>query len=130
MNKIKEWKVEEEMLSLSDHNYITFRIGIGRIIEDRSKQNGNTGASKKGDNNKNMRWKLETLDQEMFDQILEWKCSERTEDGDVEREVEWIHKTMMKAADASMQKVRRGNNNRRQAYWWSEEITQARAKCI
>lgn len=104
VDKIKEWKVEDEMLSLSDHNYITFKLG--RIMEDRS----NTGTKRKTDKNKSTRWKMETLDQELFDQILEWKCSEGMEEEDVEKEAEWIHKIMMEAADASMQRAKRGNN--------------------
>lgn len=28
--RINNWKVEEEVVSLSDHNYLTFRIDLGR----------------------------------------------------------------------------------------------------
>lgn len=98
--KITAWKVELGILSLSDHNYITFRTG--RLEEGRSEQNKSKGINSKDDSNRSIRWKMETLDQETFDQILEWKCSEKTDEGDLERDVEWIHQTMTEAADASM----------------------------
>lgn len=69
--KITAWKVEIGMLSLSDHNYITFRIGTGRLEEGRSEQNKSKGINSKGDSNRSIRWKMETLDQETFDQVLE-----------------------------------------------------------
>lgn len=74
------------MLSLSDHNYITFKIGIEGGEARRTAQYKSEGGNEKGDNNRSVRWKMETLDQETFDQMLEWKCSERTEKGDVEKD--------------------------------------------
>lgn len=58
-NRIVEWKVEEGYLSLSDHNYITFRI--------KGERGGNRQEESKGIGNKdrgsaNKRWKMETLE--------------------------------------------------------------------
>lgn len=81
-NKIKVWKVELEKLSLSDHSYITFRIGIGKAEEGRSDLNRSAGRNNQDCRDRSTIWKIETLDQEIYDQILEWKCSERSEEVD------------------------------------------------
>lgn len=113
-NKIKDWKVKEGKLSLSDHNYITFRIDIGKTSKVRIKKDRNT--------NESPRWKMDTLNQEVYDEVLEWKCSmfnssNNLEDGNEEKDVEWIEQMMIEAADASMQRVRkRSNNYKRQVY--------------
>jgi len=68
-NRIKEWTVEERYLPLSDHNYITFMIkGSGK------KRPGLKGNGKKERGVTNKRWKMDTLDQEIFDEVLKWKC--------------------------------------------------------
>lgn len=128
--KITGWKVELGMLSLSDHNYITFKIGIEGEVVRRTAQNKSEGGNEKGDNNRSVRWKMETLDQETFDQVLEWKCSERTEKGDVEKDAEWIHRTMIEAADVSMQRASKRAGNKKQVYWWNDDIAKVRSKCI
>lgn len=131
--KVRDWKVEAGKLSLSDHNYITFRLEVGRM-DDKQRQRNRLNNS--GVNNASLRWKMETMDQGVFDEVLEWKCSmlrdnEGTEEGSDEREVEWIHQTMVEAADASMQRVkRRVNNDKGQVYWWNEEIAEKRRKCV
>lgn len=127
-SKIKNWKVEEANLSLSDHNYITFNIEISRTNKARMKKGRNT--------NESPRWKMDTLDQEMYDEVLEWKCSmldrsERREDENEDKDVDWIRQTMTEAADTSMQMVRkRSTNYKRQVFWWNEEIAELREKCI
>lgn len=126
--RIRGWKVETEELSLSDHCFITFSIGIG--------EEGN-GLGRNGRNvrevldgiNKCVRWKMDTLDQEVYDQVLEWKCDERLAEEDVEKDAEWIHQAMTEAADAAMQRARK-RTDKRQVYWWNEEISEARAKCV
>lgn len=61
---------------------------------------------------------------------MEWKCSERTEKGDVEKDAEWIHRTMIEAADVSMQRASKRADNKKQVYWWNDDITEVRSKCI
>lgn len=118
---------------MSDHNYITFTLDTGRTDEGRSTPNKNTGTNNKGGNNTSVRWKM---DQEIYDQVLEWKCSmynnrERMEEGSEEKDAEWIQQTMIEAADAAMQRVRRGSNHsKRQVYWWCDDIVKARSRCI
>lgn len=68
-NKIKEWRIEEGYLSLSDHSYIVFRISYGG-----KKGTEEMEASNEEKMPKVIRWKMETLDQEIFDEVLKWKC--------------------------------------------------------
>lgn len=128
-NKIKEWKVEEDMLSLSDHSYITFRIAIGRINKVESKVGRKV--------TKSLRWKMDTLDQRMYDEVLEWKCSHFNitdrleEDGSEDKEVEWIQQSMIEAADASMRRVKRRDSDlKKQVYWWNGELAELRKTCV
>lgn len=128
-NRIKEWTVEEGDLSLSDHNYITFMIkGDGRKRWDTKCTIG------KGRGATNKRWKMDTLDQDIFDEVLRWKCDthrigEWTDEERERRDIEWIQEAMTEAADAAMKRAKR-RPNQNQAYWWNESIAKARTKCI
>jgi len=133
--KIKEWKVEVGKLSLSDHNYITFGIDL----EEKNKDKMNTyTAKKKSMNNrseKSPRWKMETLDQEIYDEVLKWKCSMHNNNGSLEEggednDVEWIRQAMIEAADASMRRARKMTTNKKQVYWWNDNIAEIRNNCI
>lgn len=107
VNRIKEWKVDESTLSLSDHSYITFRM-----------------------------WKMDTLDQEVFDEVIEWKCStfnisDRPEERNEEEEVDWIQQTIVEAADAAMRRIKKRNcDHKKQVYWWSEELSKLKNICM
>ncbi|GAB1860854.1 Reverse transcriptase [Camponotus japonicus] len=127
-NRIKDWTVEEGYLSLSDHNYITFIIkGSGR------KGVGAKGNGRKESGTANKRWKMDTLEQEIYE-VLKWKCEmhrigEWTTEEGVRKDIDWIQETMTEAADAAMKRAKR-RPNQKQAYWWNENIAAARTKCI
>lgn len=64
-NKIRNWMVEESDLSLLDHNYIRYLIkGSGR----RAQVSGSVDKESRISTNK--RWKMDTLEQDMFDEVL------------------------------------------------------------
>lgn len=127
--RIRDWRVETEELSLSDHCYVTFSIGIVGEEGRGPGWNGGSVRERRDGGDKCVRWKMDTLDQEVYDQVLEWKCNERSVEEDVEKEAEWIHRTMMEAADTAMQRARK-RTDKRQVYWWSEDISEARKECM
>jgi len=102
--------VEEGYLSLSDHNYITFIIkGSGR------KGVGAKGNGRKESGTANKRWKMDTLEQEIYDEVLKWKCEmhrigEWTTEEGVRKDIDWIQETMIEAADAAMKRAKRRPN--------------------
>lgn len=120
--------MEERYLSLSDHNYITFTIrGRGRkgLEIKRNSRNGKGVTTR--------RWKMETLDQEIFDEALKWKCEshkigEWTTEACVRKDIDWMQETMTEAADLAMKRAKK-KPNQKQVYWWNETAG-ARAKCI
>lgn len=125
VNRIKEWKVDENTLSLSDHSYITFRINMGRANFDRIKDS-------KKIMDRSPRWKMDTLDQKVFDEVIESKCSmDRAEGRNEDEEVKWIQQTMIEAADVAMRRVKKNVSiYKKQVYWWSEELSKLRNICI
>jgi len=77
---------------------------------------------------------MDTLEQEIYDEILKWKCEmhrigEWTTEEGVRKDIDWIQETMAEAADAAMKRAKK-RPNQNQAYWWNESIAEARTKCI
>lgn len=104
--------MEEGYLSLSDHNYITFRIKKG---EKRRKESKGIGNKDRGSANK--RWKMETLEQDIFDEVLRWKCEthkigEWTTEEEVRKDIEWIQQTMIEAADTAIKRAQKRTNKK------------------
>lgn len=100
-NRIENWKVEGNETSLSDHNYITFSVSLGKHI-------GKLCVAA----NAYPRWKFDTMDEEMFEETIEWNCSNyNINETEIIEDAAWIRKTMTEAADMSMNKVK--NNTKR-----------------
>lgn len=77
---------------------------------------------------------METLDQDLFNEALNWKCEthkigEWATEECVNKDIEWIQETMTEVADLAIKRAKR-KPNFKQAYWWNEIIAEARAKCI
>lgn len=117
---IESWKVEISELSLSDHNYITFSINTNRRLNKASTILKNIYP----------RWKFESMDQELFKEIIEWNCSTfNIDESGIARDVDWIRETMTEAADASTTRVKKAKN-KKQVHWWNEGIAELRRRCI
>lgn len=123
MERVIEWKVEEEKVSLSDHSYITFRV-----VNTRENRN-ETGIRKK---NKYPRWKIKAMNEEVYKEAIEWKCEtyKMTEDiREKENGAEWLQEIVTEAADLSTPRVK-GIPNKKKVHWWNEDIAQKRKQCI
>lgn len=77
---------------------------------------------------------MDTLEQDIFDEVLRWKCDmhkigEWTAEVYERKDIEWIQETMTEAADVAMKRAKK-RPNKNQVYWWNESIAEARAKCI
>lgn len=110
--------MEEDEISLSDHNYITFSINLNRRIGEMYTVV-----------NAYPWWKIDAMYKEMFEKIIEWNCDNYCIEGmEIEEDVDWIRKTMMEPADMSTVKVRK-IMKRKQAHWWNENVSELRRKC-
>lgn len=120
MAQIKNWRVMD-IESLSLHRYISFEIA-GR--EELRKTGANNNA-------KSIGWQFKKLDHEKLKQaILEETSLEKSHtDGSLMEEVKLYTEKMIRIADKCMPRKSKGHN-RPPVYWWSDEISALREKCI
>lgn len=119
--RINEWRVHEDMESLSDHRYISFILREGqrdRMDNNRKRQ-------------RYPKWNLKKMDEDLFRAALimgTWY--ERYENMTLESIINKVMKTLTEAANTSMPKSKNGPPGKRQAYWWTQEIGEVRKDCI
>lgn len=113
LKQVKEWKVLEEPESLSDHRYVVFRI-------EEHRQNQESGGRK----NLARKWKIEKLDKKILCEKLKEKCQ-----GTTQKTAEELVNIVTQACDTAMPRTTVGHNKRKEVYWWSTEISEARKQC-
>ncbi|XP_070162507.1 uncharacterized protein [Polyergus mexicanus] len=115
---IKDWKVREDIESMSDHNYITFdlcsippELPPNRLLQ--------------------RRWNTKSLDEDLFQAVLLWRGAgpEMEIQRDVNKFTTWLDKTMEEACDASMKRIG-PRRPRKEAYWWQESAAVLRRDCL
>lgn len=122
MDRIVKWKVENRKVTLSDHNYITFGVT--------DKKGKMTSKERRG--NRYPRWKIKEMDQELFEETIEWKCETYKNMEEIVEEENgaiWLQKIVTEAADTSTPRSKEAPNERK-VHWWSGELTQTRRECI
>ncbi|CAH2088396.1 unnamed protein product [Euphydryas editha] len=120
--RVADWRVEEEVETLSDHNYIRFEVST-------LSSSGNTprGPSKLP------RWSLSKLDVELAREaaiVQRWASRDDVEGSSVEELAGRMRKSLTAICDVAMPRVRRCPRQRRAVYWWSPEIAALRAASI
>lgn len=124
---IHDWKVNEEAMTYSDHNYIEYSLGDIRLNKKlHTKQNINKPIYPK--------WILKNFDLDIFTEIIKGYCKDYNNDlnlqnADPNESAVWIKKVMTNASDISMKRMR-SQSKRRQVHWWNTEIHEARRICI
>lgn len=114
--KIRDWKVAEEIETLSDHRAIEFSI------QDAPQAN----AQEKRPN----RWATKKMDTDKLRAVLEastW-TQEWSNLNSIEEMVKWLQQILIRACDVSMPRVR--DQSKMPVYWWSEEIAQLRKTTV
>lgn len=114
--EIRDWRVQDETEFLSDHLYVSFRIGP----EDKKKNKNIKG---------HPRWSTHTYDMGLLQNILSWKCSEENRPLTAEKFAGWFAKTMTEASDLAARRVTT-QRERRAVYWWDGTIADARRRCV
>ncbi|KMQ89740.1 reverse transcriptase [Lasius niger] len=115
---IIEWKVMEDMESLSDHVGIRFDVCTGRprlpIIKSRDR-----------------RWNLRKFDGDFFRATLIWgnKDLEAEDEQDLGSMIGKLDELMEEACDASAPRIGPRRPHRK-AYWWQDSVALMRSECI
>ncbi|XP_058802276.1 uncharacterized protein LOC131670577 [Phymastichus coffea] len=121
LTRIRGWKVIEEYTA-SDHQYIIFEV----TNENTTRQRGNVLPP--------LRWDTKHLDRKELDRLLQNAelFPETTRSGtdrdSTEKLAEEAEKYLCHLCDATMPKKRYGRD-RRQMYWWTQEIADIRREC-
>ncbi|CAH2098002.1 unnamed protein product [Euphydryas editha] len=117
---VTDWRVEEEVETLSDHNYIRFAVSSPSSAADPPR-----GPSKFP------RWALSQLDVELArEAAIVQRWASQGEDGEgtsVEELAGRFRRSLTDVCDAAMPRARRCPRQRRAVYWWSSEIADLRA---
>lgn len=118
LGRLSDWKVREDIESLSDHNYILMHLD-GDLVMPRP------------DGSMRVRWNWRTWNGDMFQAAMTWelgqlKCSQADSVNDT---VKGIERSLQRACDAAMERVRPGPR-RKKVYWWNDTIATARRLSI
>ncbi|XP_070162497.1 uncharacterized protein [Polyergus mexicanus] len=116
--KIRDWRVRDDLESLSDHQYISYSVHT-----DRPSAPLNRTASRK--------WNIKRFDKDLFLADLTWRGhGPGAEDRqDVQRMTNWLDRVMEEACDVAASRIG-PRKPRRQAYWWQDSAAILRQRCI
>ncbi|CAH2085121.1 unnamed protein product [Euphydryas editha] len=117
--RVTDWRVEEEVETLSDHNYIRFEVSTP----------SSSGTPPRGPS-KLPRWALSKLDMELAREaaiVQRWASRDDAEGSSVEELAGRMRRSLTDICDAAMPRVLRRPRQRRAVYWWSPEIAALRA---
>lgn len=114
MECVYKWSVLQNVETFSDHQYIEILL--------------RNPAKFKKNNSFKHRWNFKKLDEELFEQVLEFllNAEKPVECGtSIERYAAWIGEIMHSACNAAAPIIK-SKNNKRQVYWWSDRIAELR----
>ena len=118
--RVRNWRVEEDGFSFSDHRYISFDVCLsgGGSRSWATRRNGPRG------------WAARKLDGDLFEAamaVLDWAGGGARDEGDLVTRIETMRNGLWEACDVAM--PRRGTSVRKKAlHWWNEEIAEARRR--
>lgn len=125
---IHNWRVNEEAMTYSDHNYIEYNLGDIRLNKDLQIRQRATRSIYP-------RWSHKNFDPDLFAETIECYCkgysqeNQNPSDMDPDESAAWIKKTMTDASDISMKRMK-PHPRKKQVHWWNLEIQEARRDCI
>lgn len=102
--RVKNWRVNSEMETLSDHLSVTFSLEVGFVL-------ANCG-------NRYPRWSRSKFDKEMFKEVIYWRldCIDSQANNNGNRMAKWIESTLTMACDCAS--IRLGVNIRSKGRYW------------
>ncbi|XP_025263066.1 uncharacterized protein LOC105257610 [Camponotus floridanus] len=126
---IHDWRVNENAMTYSDHNYIEYSLGDKRINKELLNRQTTNRL-------RYPRWSSKDFDPDMLVETVEHYCKEYISNNnpnstsiDPDESATWIKKIMTDASDMSMKRIKL-HPKRRQVHWWNSEVEDARRTCI
>lgn len=116
-HKVQQWRVIEDVETLSDHRYIRFEVSTS------------SGAKEVPCNHPALpRWLLSRLNRDLAEEaaIGQAWCAPATLPAEADEAANWFRRAMTEVCSASMPKARGCPPPRRAVYWWSQEIADLR----
>jgi len=113
---LSDWQVLSDAVSMSDHKYIVFRIGDSDPVRAVG----------------NLRfpcWNMKTFDRELFREALDWFCSGGFPGDTAEAFALGVSRVVSAACNISASRLG-ARAIKRGVYWWSEDLAQARRRCV
>ncbi|XP_060820307.1 uncharacterized protein LOC132909468 [Bombus pascuorum] len=126
--KIRDWRVDEGVETLSDHLYIRMELALdGEDTNDTRRGAGHSGLPPP-------RWRLKERDKEMpraavIVSAWNWDSRRITTLESVDEKAENLQRYMSAAYNASMPRSVPGGRRDRGVYWWIPEIAELRTSC-
>ncbi|XP_038213330.1 uncharacterized protein LOC119833410, partial [Zerene cesonia] len=122
-SRVQDWRVLEDVETLSDHRYIRFDISTVQV----------TCQTQSSYSRDNPRWSLKRLDRDALRvaAIVQAWVSPPLDGStvDVETETDWFQQALSQICDAAMPRVR-SLPPKRQVYWWSGDLATLRSACV
>ncbi|XP_029154778.1 uncharacterized protein LOC114939856 [Nylanderia fulva] len=120
LTRLKNWRVMDDAISLSDHQYIAM------VFVSQSSSNEKVKVGK--------RWNFAKIDKELFTEAVEFTIQYGPEITDEYNDSPdeyafWITRIVTEACDTSAP-ICRGRNVRRNPHWWTDEISSLRKAAI
>lgn len=118
-SKIKEWQVLSGVLTLSDHEYISFTVCESRPL------------ARVGVISKDLRWNWKKMDIDKFQAAAIWYGEDRpfAEEISAEESADWVARAMRDICDVGASRAPR-LFGRTQVYWWNFEVAELRELAI
>lgn len=120
MRRIHEWRVRHDILSLSDHLYITFCVSempsFSRTVFVPPC----------------LRWNIKRANLDLFRAAIEWSCAFIPQDEDFFLNIgpdRWIKQTMDNACFIAVPRIHQRRPGS-QMYWWNDDIGRLRRSAI
>lgn len=120
--RVRDWRVMQEVETLSDHLYIRFEISTSSSHGGRTRQfNGDAFP----------RWALSRLDREVAEEaaIVQAWFAAPAEPGTLEEEAVALRGAMTSICDSAMPRVK-SRPTKPAVYWWSQELAGLRQACV
>lgn len=118
--RVLEWRVREDILSLSDHLYITYHVSMVPVLSHAEFTDSRP------------RWNFKRANLDLFNAVLEWSCAVIPSDEDFFLNVgpdKWIKRIMDNACLVAVPRSRQ-HLSKPQMYWWNDDIGQLRKSAI
>lgn len=113
---IRNWKVEENIESLSDHLYISYELSLKNL----------PSASKKP---LSRLWNHKKFDEDLFNAVLFWRGFGPVNNDTPSKFVSWIDLVLTEACDVASKRIG-PKKPKRTAYWWNDTAAVIRKECF